>query len=198
MKSKLWIKKALTTCSMLAIIATYSMVALAGPGRAAGELMVIGASAAGTSHVTVNGEPVQSGRTVLSSSTIATPEGVGATVNLGKAGKLQFGPNTTFTLKFDDKNISGSLAAGSVTVLNATQNVSVTMVNGEVVQLNAGETATAGSSTVAKQTAKTVGGPDWWVWALIVGGASVGIIAAALANNDSNFGAGSVVVSSVQ
>ena len=37
MNSKLWIRKALSMCLSVAVLATYSMVALAGPGRAAGE-----------------------------------------------------------------------------------------------------------------------------------------------------------------
>ena len=89
MNSKLWIRKALTMCSLVAILATYSMVALASDGKTAGEIVVTGNSAGDASAVTVNGEPVKSGRTIFSSSTISTPEGSGAIINLGKTGRIE-------------------------------------------------------------------------------------------------------------
>ena len=48
MNSKLWIHKALSMCLVVAMIATYSMVALAGSEKVAGELIVTGK--------TINGE----------------------------------------------------------------------------------------------------------------------------------------------
>lgn len=195
MNSKLWIQKALTMCSLIALVATYSMVTLANSGKAAGELIVTGGNTAGeTSFVTVNGEPSKSGRSVFSSSTISTPEAFGAAINLGKAGKISFGPNTTFTLNFDGENISGDLSAGTITVLNAAQSVGVKLSTGEIVQLKTGETATAGAGA-AKQTSNKNDDPKWWVWALIVGGATVAILYAATSDNDANFGAGATTVS---
>ena len=73
MNSKLWIRKALSMCLSVAVLATYSMVALAGPGKAAGELAVSGKSVSGeTTFVFVNGEVARSGRSVFSGSTITT------------------------------------------------------------------------------------------------------------------------------
>jgi hypothetical protein len=181
---------------MIALVASYSMVALANTGKAAGELMINGTNA--DVAVTVNGEPATNGRTIFSSSTISTPEGVNATVNFGKAGKIAFGPNSTFTVSFDGNAIGGDLAAGSITVLSAAQSVGVKTLSGEVLQLNAGETATAGSGNASKQTNSSVGGPDWWVFALIFGGATVGIILAATAGNDADFGSGATTVSPVR
>jgi hypothetical protein len=63
--------------------------------------------------------------------------------------------------------------------------------------LGAGETATASGSTT-KQTTTSNGGTDWWVYALIFGGATVGIILAATAGNDSTFGNGAITVSPVR
>ena len=40
MNSKLWFHKALTMCLLVAVTATCSMVALAGDGRATGEIVV--------------------------------------------------------------------------------------------------------------------------------------------------------------
>ena len=55
MNSKVWIRKAMTMSLTVAIMATYSMVALASDGRAAGEIVITGNTAAAA--VTVNGEP---------------------------------------------------------------------------------------------------------------------------------------------
>ena len=57
MNSKLWIRKALSLCLSVAILATYSMVALAGPRKVAGELTVSGKDINGEApFVLVNGE----------------------------------------------------------------------------------------------------------------------------------------------
>ena len=57
MNSKLWIRKALSTCLVFALIVTYSMVALASSGKIAGELIVAGKSVNGEMpYVAVNGE----------------------------------------------------------------------------------------------------------------------------------------------
>lgn len=191
MNSKL--QKALSTCLLMALVATYSMVALANSGKAVGELMVNGDSE--TSFVTVNGEPSKTGRTVFSSSTIATPEGVGAAINFGKAGKVEFGPNTTFTLNFDGNVIGGDLGAGSITVLSAAEAVSVRTLAGETVKLNAGETATAGSGKAAQTKKDDL---HWGWWALIAGGAAVAIIWTAMSSNDTDIGGGASTVSPVR
>lgn len=196
MNSKLWIRKALTVCSLTALISTFSMVALANSGKAVGELTVSGNTAPNsTTFVTVNGEPAHSGRTVLAASTITIPEGMSATVNFGKAGKLQFGPNTTFTLGAETDSISGDLTSGTVTVLSATKSVGVRTA-GNIVELNAGETATAGSANASRHNNYANG--DWWVWALIFGGAVAAIVFIASANNDSNLGGSSTNPSPVR
>ena len=188
MKSKSVIYKAFTTSLLVALIATCSMVTLAIDGKTSGEIVVTGNSTAETAAVTVNGEPVKTGRTIFSSSTISTSEGSGAIINLGKAGRIELAPNTIFALSFDDASISGSLTAGSVTVLNASKSVSVKTLSGEAVQLNAGDTASANAGT-ATQTATTSGDNNWWAFALIFGGAVAGIILATHDNNENRFGA---------
>jgi hypothetical protein len=188
MNSKSVIYKAFTTSLLVALIATCSMVTLAIDGKTSGEIVVTGTSAAETAAVTVNGEPVKSGRTIFSSSTISTSEGAGAILNLGKAGRIELAPNTTFALSFDDAAISGNLSAGSVTVLNAAKSVSVRTLSGEAVQLNAGDTASASANT-AQTTAATSGDNNWWAFALIFGGAVAGIILATRDSNENNFGA---------
>ena len=66
MNSKELRSKALSLCLIVATIATYSMVALAGTDRVAGELLINGNNING---VTVNGESAQSGRSIFSSIT---------------------------------------------------------------------------------------------------------------------------------
>lgn len=197
MNSKLWIHKALSTCLVVAIIATYSMVALAGTGKAAGELLVTGKSINGeTPFVTVNGETAKTGRSVFSSSTIATPENATAIINLGKTGRIELAPNTTFTVNFDEKGITGSLSSGKITVLGASSNVGVVTADGKTIELTAGESATAnGKADEKDDKAATKGGAAWWLWALIFGGAAVGVLYAATKDNSLDLG-GSVIVAS--
>jgi hypothetical protein len=193
MKSKGWKNKALSMCLIVATLATYSMVALANSDKAAGELLVSGKNING---VMVNGEPAQSGRSIFSSSTIATPENTNATINLGKAGNIKLAPNTTLALSFNENVISGELMAGQVTVLNAANGVNIKMLDGKVIKLNAGETATAGNAKAQDDDDDSDGGNAWIIWALIFGGAAAGILLAATTNNnDLNLGGGTTVVS---
>lgn len=209
MNSKLWIQKALTMCSLTAIIASYSMVALANAGGPTGELIVSG-TAGEASFVTVNGEPVKSGRTVFTSSTITTPDGLNATLNLGTAGKVAVGPNTTFTVNFDENAITGNLMAGNVTVLGAAKSVDVKTPDGKTVSLNAGETASTTGAKALRDSRDSSGkcidddndgklecdeGGNWLIWGLVVAGAVAGLIYVATANNDADIGGGAGIIS---
>jgi hypothetical protein len=194
MNSKVWIRKALSTCLTVAIIATYSMVALAGTEKVAGELLISGKNLNGeTPFVKVNGEAAQNGRSIFSSSTITTPQNASAVISLGKVGKIELAPNTTFALSFDDKGISGELISGRVTVLNASSAVNVKTAEGKLFNLGVGESA---ASKAADDDDNKKGGAGWWVWALVFGGAVVGIVIAATSNsNELNLGGNANVVS---
>jgi hypothetical protein len=197
MNSKLWIRHSLTMCLMVALVATYSMVALASDSRTAGEIVVTGNS--DTSFVTVNGEVAKSGRTIFSSSTISTPEGASAILNLGKAGRLELAPSTTFSLTFDDNSINGNLSEGRITVLSAAHSVGVNTANGGLIQVNAGETASASSAVPAKQTTTSSAGTGSWGWyALIIGGAVGVIVWTAAKDNENNFGGSATQVSPIR
>lgn len=195
MDSKLWIRKALSLCLCLAIFAAYSTVALAVSGKTAGELTVSGTGANGEApFVLVNGEAAKSGRSIFSSSTISTPDQATALVSMGKLGQIQLAPNSAMTLSFGDSSISGDLTAGSVTVLGSSQPVAVKMLNGNTVNLVAGETANATGS--AAQTTTHGGGKAWWALAGILGAAAVIIIWTATSGNDNiNIGSGGNVIS---
>jgi len=211
MNSKLWIRKAITSCLMAVLLATYSMVALANEGRATGQISISGLGAAGdTSVVTVNGETARSGRTVFSSSTISTPDGTTASVNMGKAGEIELAANTTLTLSFDNASANVDLMSGTLTVLNASKDVNVN-VSGSAVTLKAGESASASGSKTDKDYRDSTGkcidankngkeecgsaGGLWWVWALVFGGAAAGIIIGATRSNTNNLGGSGTVIS---
>jgi hypothetical protein len=195
MNSKVWIRKALSMCLAVAILATYSMVALAGTEKVAGELLVSGKNINGeTPFVMVNGEAAQSGRSIFSSSTIATPANASAVINLGKVGKIELAPNTTMTLSFSEKGITGDLVSGRVTVLSATDSVNIKTAEGKVLQLGVGESAV--SKAADDDDTDNKGGMGWWVWALVFGGAIAGVVIAATTdNNRVALGGGSTVVS---
>jgi len=170
---------------MLAMFATYSMVIFATSTKPVGELIVTGNPLTEGAAVKVNGEAATSGRTIFSSSTITTPDGMTASLNLGKNGKVELAPNTTFTLSADTNSIAGDLTAGSVTALNTA--LSVKTAAGDVVKLNSGETANAASAgAVKRQAGKGPAGLDWWIWGAIFASAITVIVVAAVVNNDNN------------
>ncbi len=190
MNSKTLIRKALSTCLIIAVYATYSMVALAATGKVTGELLVSGKS----SSVIINGQEAQSGRTIFSASTISTPESSTAVISVGTIGKLQIAPNTTVTLTFDEKGISGDLASGTVTVLGAKESVSFNTPEGTK-NVPAGKSVSTGKSQDDDDDDKD-GGAAWWIWAAIFGGAVAGIVIAATSdNNRVALGGGTTVVS---
>lgn len=193
MISKVWIRKALSLCLVVAIYATYSMVGLASPDKMVGELTVSGKAVNGEIPVvTVNGEAAQSGRAIFSSSTITTSETSSAVINLGKIGKIELAPKTTISVSFSEKGLNGDLAAGKVTALSA-DNVNIKTPNGKITKLNVGESVMASQQT---DDDDDDGGAAWWVFALILGGAAAAVVIAATTdNNDINLGGGTVVVS---
>jgi hypothetical protein len=202
MNSKLWIQKALSLCLSVAILATYSMVGLAAPGKVAGELTVSGKNVNGESpFVLVNGEAARSGRSVFSGSTITTPETASAVMNLGRFGKIELAPATSLTLTFDEKGIFGDLTSGKVTVLGASDSVAIKTLNGKTVQLAAGQSASATGKAQDdddKDDDDDDGGAAWWPWALVFGGAGVVILWTALSDGDIQLGNGGTVISPVR
>lgn len=197
MNHNVWIRKTLSMCLAIFVTTTYSMVALAGSDRIAGEIIVSGNTGGQSSLVKVNGESVQTGRSIFSASTIVTSENATAIINLGKIGKIEFAPNTTLALSFSENGISGELLDGNVTVLNAAQIVNITTIDGNLVKLNSGESASA-TSGKAQTTGKSVGATGWLL-GIVLGGAIAAIVIAA--NTDNNriaLGNGVTIVSTVR
>src|SRR5262249_27464852 len=126
MRKPTTLRKALTVAVMMAVSSFHSLVgasALAQATKAAGELSVTGS-------VMINGTPAISGATVFSDSKIKTSRNSAATVNLGKQGRVQLGPESEMTLRFVDGNIGGNLTAGRA-VVNAPAGVSVNVATAE-------------------------------------------------------------------
>jgi hypothetical protein len=171
------------------------MVALAGPGKAAGELAVSGKTVNGeTPFVFVNGEIARTGRSVFSGSTITTSESTNAVINLSKLGKIELAPNTVLNLTFDDKGIFGDLTSGTISVLGAAENVNIKTLNGKSVQLTAGQSITA-SGMQDDDDDDDGGGAAWWGWAAVFIGATVVIIWTAMSDNDIETGQNTTVIS---
>lgn len=196
MTCNFWLRKALSSCLMVAVIATYSMVSLANTGKVAGDLTVLGNGS--TATVLVNGESAKSGRSIFSSSTIVTPEGSSAIVSLGKLGKVEIAQNSTFTLNFDENGISGDLTTGKLTVISSSSPVSVQTLAG-LVSANAGEVVSAASNSKQDDDDDDDdGGAAWWLFAIGMGGAVAGILyAVTKENNRSELGGGGTVISPI-
>ena len=193
MNSKLWIRKALSMCLSVAVLATYSMVALASPGKAAGELAVSGKSINGEApFVLVNGEVARSGRSVFSGSTITTSDST-AVLNLSKLGRVELAPNTVLNIKFDEKGIFGDLTSGTVSVLGAAENVNIKTLNGNTVQLKAGQSVSAAGRQDDDDDDN--GGAAWWIWGGVFAGAAVILLWTALEDSDIEIGGNGTVIS---
>lgn len=153
MNSKNWTRKALSACLMVALLATFSMVALANGKKIAGELIINGKS---TAQVTVNGELAQTGRSIFSDSTVTTPDNATATINLGKAGKIELAPKSTLTVNFDQNSINGNLTSGTITVIGSPDSSAViNTLNGAVSNTTANSntfTVNADANTAAAQS----------------------------------------------
>jgi hypothetical protein len=178
-----FIRKAVAACALTALLTTTSMVALAAPGRVAAELTVSGGIVNGEAPVVyVNGEASKSGRSVFSSSTVATPEEVTAVLGIAKTGRLELAPNSSVSLVFDDKTIDAELSSGTLTVLGASGTVNVRTNDGKTMVLNPGESISAEGATSARQ--QTSSKDKTWIWLLVAGGAAAAIIIAVSASGN--------------
>jgi hypothetical protein len=136
MRKPTLLRKALTVLSMLAVSSFYTLVggsALAQNAKAAGELSVTGS-------VSINGTTAISGATVFSDSKIKTSRSSSATINLGKLGRVQLGPESEMTLQFVTGNIGGNLTSGRA-VVNAPAGVTINVVTADGVAAADGKQA---------------------------------------------------------
>ena len=112
MLGKNLIRKSITFLTLVAVWSVFSMTALAAPDDLMGEITVTG-------QVTVNGQSAVSNSTVTSGNTIVTGANSSATINLGKSGRVELLSDTSFTLKFSNNSIVGTLNAGKVRISNS-------------------------------------------------------------------------------
>ena len=102
--------------------------------------------------MTVNGNSAKSGETIFSGQQIQTPEGVGATVQLGGLGRVDIAPNTNLTLTFEEGKINVALVSGCV-ILTAGKGVVGTVQAGGAEQ----QTDRAKGGTIDVCTSQTPG-----------------------------------------
>jgi hypothetical protein len=130
MNSRNWGRSAISLCLAIAVVCTYSMVALAAQSSPSGELTVVG-------EVTVNGTNAISGATVFSDSTVTTAKGSSAVVSLGKLGRVEVMPESSLKLSFTETGVSGMLSAGRVRLSTSSgTSASVTTKDGMAVANN--------------------------------------------------------------
>lgn len=163
-----------------AIFITSSFVVLA-QAPLSGELLVAGPG------VVVNGEPATNGRALTLPSNVMTTGSTYATLNFGKVAKLQLAPGSTFTIDGSGMTLRGTLAAGSVTVVNTTNPIVITTPNGKTVTANSGDMVVADPNASPSQTTGRKGGFPVWGYAAIAG-IIVVLIVAVTRGGDSNNG----------
>jgi len=81
---------------------------------------------AAASQTTINGASVVSGMTVFSNNRIRTGGQGTAIINLGRLGRIEFGPNTDMTLRLSREGIGGELHSNHV-VVSARAGVPITI-----------------------------------------------------------------------
>ncbi|MFN0087211.1 MAG: hypothetical protein ACKVX9_17620 [Blastocatellia bacterium] len=151
-------RKALTLALMLTVGSFYSLVTtstFAQTAARAGELTVTGT-------VSINGTNAISGATLFSDSKVKTARNGLATINLGKLGRVQLGPESEMTLRFSEGSISGNLNAGRA-VVSAPAGVAVSIATAEGIATADGNQAssltidvTCGNTRVASRGAAKV------------------------------------------
>lgn len=186
----IWLRSFTAACLALVIFTTSSMVALATPEnkQLMGEIMVSGVKTNGIApFVMLNGENAFTGRTFFSAGTIVTPADVNSTINLGKLGSVSLSPNTTLSLSFDEKTISGNLSAGQIKVSNAEGVAVKIQTNTGLVssESNSAESFVVTAESAARQDDDAKGGGSAVGPILVLGGiVAAAVILVFVANRD--------------
>lgn len=111
--------RSFTATGLLLVLFAGSSLTLAGPanGVRAAEISVSGEGEnGGKPFLKLNGEPVLSGRTFFSYSTLETPQNVFGNINLPGLGRITLSPGTMLSLGFSENSITGKLHAGKIRV----------------------------------------------------------------------------------
>jgi hypothetical protein len=119
--------KAIALLIVFSLMQFYVVFALAAPGLMSEATMLLPAApqaitarltTRGNQPISVNGNNVNSGATILSGATIETPDGVGATVNLGPLGSIDIAPNSKVTVEFSNGQVKVTITQGCAIVRN--------------------------------------------------------------------------------
>jgi hypothetical protein len=205
--------KVLALLLVFSLLSTSSAVALASPASLMAAMQATGKlTTAGNHSITVNGIPANSGDTILTGSTIETPDQVGATIDLGPLGSIDIAPNTKFQVTFaGDGTVRVTLLEGCL-ILRVKQGAYgvIATSEGEAAHsdsakksaavldvclpkgaptaiVNQGAAANAGAGAgAAGGTVADEGVSGAVVGTLIAGGAGLGILAVVLGNRGEN------------
>ncbi len=113
MKNKITMKKIVSLTVVLALASFFNLLTGAAfaqvTPKATGEISSVRGS------VTLNGTPAATGTVVFNEGRIQTGENGSATINLGKQGLLEIGPNSEFVLSLITNIVGGNLRNGRVT-----------------------------------------------------------------------------------
>jgi hypothetical protein len=167
------VRIAVTTALILATFASSSYFSFA-QVPFTGELLVSG------NAVSVNGETAANGRTIVVPSTITTGPGSYATINFANVGRLQLLPGSTFTIDGSGMTLRGSLSAGSVTIVNAVNPVTITLLCGKSVIAKSGDVISfdtvCGATT--SQVPKGPAAKNSSLLLIALAGAAIGVVVA--------------------
>ena len=113
MKSKITLKKIVSLTVTLALASFFNLLTGAAfaqvTPKATGEISSVRGS------VTLNGASAANGTVVFNEGRIQTGENSSATINLGRQGLLEIGPNSEFILSLATDSVGGNLRNGRVT-----------------------------------------------------------------------------------
>lgn len=171
-----WMQITVSAAMAVVVFTTSSYIAFA-QVPFTGELLVSG------NNVTINGEAAANGRTIVVPSSIVTGAGSYATLNFANVGRVQVSPGTTFTIDGSGTMLRGSLSAGSVTIVNAVNPVTITTLCGKSLIAKTGDVVSfdaicgAGASPSPGSTAGGAGTKSNSLIYLLLAGAAIGVIA---------------------
>lgn len=145
--------------------------------------------------ITVNGNKVNPGIAIFSGSQIESPDGVGATIELGALGRLDMAPLTSVTLSFSAGNVHVALKSGYV-VLTTKKGVkgSVITLDGKVIETDSSKLSSVIARTegsIGPEASAQVGAAAGGVGigtAIGMGAAGAAVISGAAATSNTNRG----------
>jgi hypothetical protein len=180
------VRIAVTTALILATFASSSYFSFA-QVPFTGELLVSG------NAVSVNGETAANGRTIVVPSTITTGPGSYATINFANVGRLQLLPGSTFTIDGSGTTLRGSLSAGSVTIVNAVNPVTITLLCGKSVIAKSGDVIsfdTVCGATTSQTPTKRPAAKSSSMLLIALAGAAIGVVVAVAGGGGGSSGGG--------